>query len=53
MTRQEMIKKIEEIKDAVAWDMRGELTDYTRERVFVALDDIIEKLIENEDIKEF
>lgn len=49
MTRHEIIKKLEEFKEAIAWE-KSELTDYTRERVFVALDDIIEKLIENEDI---
>ena len=49
MTRQEMIKKLEEFKEEVAWE-KSELTDYTRERVFVALADIIENLIENEDI---
>lgn len=47
MTRQEMIKKLEEIKEEIAWDSDGELTDYARERAFVAISDAIEYLQEN------
>ena len=47
MTRQEMIKKLEEIKEEVAWDRNDELTEYTRERDYYALDDIIDKLQKN------
>ena len=52
MTRQEMIKKLEEIKEEVAWDRNDELTEYTRVRVYYALDDITDKLQKNRQIKE-
>ena len=47
MTRQEMIKKLEEIKDEIAWDRGGELTDYARERAYVCIQQAIEHLQEN------
>ncbi len=47
MTRQEMIKKLEEIKEAIAWDINCELTDYARERAYVAISGAIEHLQEN------
>ena len=47
MTRQEMIKKLEEIKEEVAWDSDGELTDYAREKAYIAIDSAIEYLQEN------
>lgn len=47
MTRQEMIKKLEEIKEAIAWDINCELTDYARERAYVDISDAIEHLQEN------
>lgn len=47
MTRQEMIKKLEEIKEEVAWDSDGELTDYAREKAYIAIDSAIEVLQEN------
>ena len=47
MTRQEMIKKLEEIKEEVDWDNDGELTDYAREKACVAISGAIEHLQEN------
>lgn len=47
MTRQEMINKLEEIKEEVAWDSDGELTDYARERAYVCVQQAIEVLQEN------
>ena len=47
MTRQEMIKKLEEIKEAIAWDSDGELTDYARDKAYVAISGAIEHLQEN------
>ena len=47
MTRQEMIKKLEEIKEEVDWDNDGELTDYAREKAYIAIDSAIEHLQEN------
>ena len=49
MTRQEMIKKLEEIKDEIAWDSDGELTDYAREKAYVCIQQAIEFLGENEE----
>ena len=51
MTRQEMIKKLEEIKEEVAWDSDGELTDYAREKAYVCIQQAIEFLSENEEYK--
>lgn len=47
MTRREMIKKLEEIKEAIAWDINCELTDYARDKAHVAISDAIEHLQEN------
>ena len=47
MTRQEMIKKLEEIKEEVAWDSDGELTDYARDKAYIAIDGAIDFLQEN------
>ena len=47
MTRQEMIKKLEEIKEEVAWDSDGELTDYARDKAYIAIDSAIDVLQEN------
>lgn len=47
MTRQEMIKKLEEIKDEIAWDSDGELTDYARDKAYIAIEGAIEVLQEN------
>lgn len=51
MTRQEMIKKLEEIKEEVAWDMGCELTDYAQEKAYVAISGAIEHLQENYEAK--
>ena len=51
MTRQEMINKLEEIKEEVALDSNGELTDYARERAYVCIQQAIEFLSENEECK--
>ena len=47
MTRREMINKLEEIKEEVAWDNDGELTDYARDKAYIAIDSAIEYLQEN------
>ena len=52
MTRKELIKKLEEIKEAIAWDSNGELTDYAREKAYIDISSAIEHLQENLDIKE-
>ena len=49
MTRQEMIKKLEEIKEAIAWDINCELTDYARVKAYIAIDSAIEFITENEE----
>lgn len=48
MTRQEMIKKLEEIKELIAWEDLG-LTDYARERSYMDIVSAIEKIEENEE----
>ena len=47
MTRQEMINKLEEIKEEVEWDSDGELTDYARDKAYICIDQAIEYLQEN------
>ena len=47
MTRQEMLDQLEEIKDEIAWDSNGELTDYARDKAYVAIEGAIEVLQEN------
>ena len=49
MTKQKMIKKLEEIKEELAWDSDGELTDYAREEAYVCIQQAIEFLSENEE----
>lgn len=49
MTRQKMIKKLEEIKEAIAWDINCELTDYARDKAYIAIDSAIEFINENEE----
>lgn len=49
MTRQEMIKQLEEIKEAIAWDIDCELTDYAREKAYIAIGSAIEFIAENEE----
>ena len=48
MTRREMIKKLEEIKEEVDWDNDGELTDYAREEACICIEQAIEYISENE-----
>ena len=48
MTRQELIKRIEECKDLLLSDVDAdEVTDYAREKAYISLDDAIELLREN------
>lgn len=49
MTRQEMIKKLEEIKEAIAWDIDCALTEYAQEKAYIAIDSAIEFIAENEE----
>lgn len=49
MTRQEMIKKLEELKEEIAWDINCELTDYARDKAYIAIDSAIEFISENEE----
>ena len=49
MTRQELTKKIEEIKEELAWGSNDELTDYARYKVYIAIDSAIEFIEENEE----
>lgn len=49
MTRQKMIKKLEEIKEKIDQDSDDELTDYARERAYVCIQQAIEFLSENEE----
>ena len=47
MTRQEMIKNLEEIKNELALGNNDELTDYTRKWTYIFVDQAIERLQEN------
>lgn len=47
MTRQEMINKLEEIRYSLMWDNDGELTDYARDKAYIAIVGAIEVLQEN------
>lgn len=49
MTRKEMIETLEEVKEAIAWDIACELTDYARDEAYIAIDGAIEFLVENEE----
>ena len=49
MTRQKMIKKLEEIKEKIDWDSDDELTNYARERAYVCIQQAIEFLSENKE----
>lgn len=51
MTRKEMIKKLEEIKEAIAWDIDCELTDYAREKAYIDISDAIEQLQDNYEVE--
>ena len=52
MTRQEMIKKLEKIKDEIAWDSGSELTDHAREKAYICIEQAIEYINENEEQEE-
>ena len=49
MTRFDLIKKLEEIREQVAWDSDETITDYAREQVYVCVKQAIEFLKENEE----
>ena len=44
-----MIKKLEEIKEEIAWDNDSELTDYAQEKAYICIAQAIEYINENED----
>lgn len=48
MTKQQIITKLEEIKDMIAWEDLG-LTDNARENAYCDILDAIVQLIENEE----
>lgn len=48
MTRREMIKKLEAIKEEIARDINCELTDYAQEKAYICIDQAIEYISENE-----
>ena len=48
MTRQELIRKLEVIKELIECEDLG-LTDYARERSYIDIVDAIEKIEENEE----
>ena len=52
MTRYEMLKTLEEIKNEIAWDSDGELTDHAREKAYICIDQAIEYISENEEQEE-
>lgn len=51
MDIKELLTDLENIREIIAWnDIKGcDLTDYTRERIMIDIDDIVEKLNENEE----
>ena len=48
MTRRELLKTLEEIKEEIAWDSDGELTDHAREKAYICIEQTIEYISENE-----
>lgn len=48
ITRQELIRKLEVIKELIEWEDLG-LTDYARERAYIDIVDAIEKIEDNEE----
>lgn len=48
MTRQELIKKIEKVKEVLAWENIDDLTEYAREEAYICLDSAIEFIKEND-----
>lgn len=51
MTRQEMIKKLEKIHDALMWESNDELTDHAKKWVYIFVDQALECLQKNEECK--
>ena len=51
MTRQEMIKKLEKIHDALMWESNDELTDHTKKWAYIFVDQALECLQKNEEYK--
>ena len=49
MKRQEMIKALEKIKEAIAENKAEELTDNARWHAYISVEDAIEHIRENED----
>ena len=49
MMKFEIIKQLEEIKEEIAWDSDGELTDYAQENAYICIAQAIEYIRENED----
>lgn len=48
MTRQELIKKIEEVKEMLAWENIDDLTEYAREEAYICLVSAIDFIKEND-----
>ena len=51
MTRQEMIKKLEKIHDALMGESNDELTDHTKKWAYIFVDQALECLQKNEEYK--
>ena len=51
MTRQEMIKKLVKIHDALMWESNDELTDHTKKWAYIFVDQALECLQKNEEYK--
>lgn len=49
MKKKELLKQLEEIREIIAWNDIEDcnLTDATREKVMIGIDDIVEKINEN------
>ena len=47
-----MLKTLKEIKNEIAWDSDGELTDHAREKAYICIDQAIEYINENEEQEE-
>ena len=51
MTRQEMIKKLEKIHDALMWESNDELTDHAQKWAYIFVAHALECLQKNEECK--
>lgn len=51
MTRQEIIKKLEEVAEEVAWGNNDELTDHARKLAYVAICSAIDFIKANKEYK--